>query len=119
MTKRYPPRPGDPGFEAYIDGKSGDAPRDYAPSLGCICPSHASNRGECPVHDDHGRVRGTAPGDAEPDWPGPDEDELRDASTQAQFQHLGREVGTLSEAIVRKLRLHEAVAWLARRLDRS
>jgi hypothetical protein len=24
---------------------------------GCICPSHASNRGECPVHDDKGRVR--------------------------------------------------------------
>lgn len=23
----------------------------------CICPSHASNRGECPVHDTHGRVR--------------------------------------------------------------
>ncbi len=23
----------------------------------CICPSHASNRGECPIHDDHGRVR--------------------------------------------------------------
>jgi hypothetical protein len=23
----------------------------------CICPSHASNRGECPVHDDKGRVR--------------------------------------------------------------
>ena len=24
----------------------------------CICPSHASNRGECPTHDDKGRVRG-------------------------------------------------------------
>jgi hypothetical protein len=23
----------------------------------CICPSHASNRGECPIHDDKGRVR--------------------------------------------------------------
>lgn len=23
----------------------------------CICPSHASNRGECPVHDEKGRVR--------------------------------------------------------------
>lgn len=23
----------------------------------CICPSHASNRGECPIHDAHGRVR--------------------------------------------------------------
>ena len=23
----------------------------------CICPSHASNLGECVVHDAHGRVR--------------------------------------------------------------
>lgn len=23
----------------------------------CICPSHASNRGECPIHDEKGRVR--------------------------------------------------------------
>jgi hypothetical protein len=23
----------------------------------CICPSHASNRGECPVHDEKGRPR--------------------------------------------------------------
>jgi hypothetical protein len=22
----------------------------------CICPSHASNRGDCPVHDEKGRV---------------------------------------------------------------
>lgn len=25
----------------------------------CICPSHASHRGECPVHDEKGRVRQT------------------------------------------------------------
>ena len=23
----------------------------------CICPSYASNRGACPIHDTHGRVR--------------------------------------------------------------
>ena len=23
----------------------------------CICPSYASNRGECPIHDEKGRVR--------------------------------------------------------------
>jgi chromosome segregation ATPase len=26
-------------------------------SGGCICPSHASNRGECPIHDHKGRPR--------------------------------------------------------------
>jgi hypothetical protein len=24
--------------------------------LGCICPSHDSNRGKCPIHDAHGRI---------------------------------------------------------------
>lgn len=28
------------------------------PERVCICPSHASNRGECPIHDEKGRVRG-------------------------------------------------------------
>lgn len=23
----------------------------------CICPSHESNHGDCPIHDEHGRVR--------------------------------------------------------------
>lgn len=34
------------------------------PDKVCICPSHASNRGECPIHDDKGRVRGEGSDDA-------------------------------------------------------
>lgn len=30
---------------------------ERAERVRCICPSHASNRGECPIHDDKGRVR--------------------------------------------------------------
>jgi hypothetical protein len=29
----------------------------------CICPSHASNRGECPIHDEKGRVRAEIKGE--------------------------------------------------------